>query len=64
MGLNLGGRTRILIGAVTIGIYGCIAVLAWDGPRWISFIFGPLGAYRAWIWVKQLRWYFADDDAE
>ncbi len=62
MALHLEGRARILIGAVSICIYAGIAFMAWDGPRWISFLAAGLGSYRAWLWFKEVRRVLGADD--
>lgn len=64
MGLNLGAGTRLMIGAMSVVIYATIAVIAWEGIRWVSALAAVLGAYRAWIWVRQVRWWLAAEEEE
>jgi len=54
----------VLVGAVTIGLWAGIAAMTWDGLRWVSFGALGLAGLRAWMWLKQLRIVFAEDDDE
>ncbi len=62
--MRLSGRAQLLMGPVSVIIYGVIAVVAWDGPRWISYLAALLGAWRAVLWLKQVRRLSAVDEEE
>lgn len=64
MGLGLGPRARVMVGAVTIGLWAGIAAMTWDGLRWVSFGAMALAALRGWLWLKQVRAVLAADDDE
>ena len=53
--MRLTGRAQLLMGPVSVIIYGVIAAVAWEGPRWISYLATFLGAWRALLWLKQVR---------
>ncbi len=64
MGLGLGPRARVLVGAVTVGLWAGIATMTWDGLRWVSIGAMAFAALRGWLWLRQLRAVFASDEEE